>query len=433
MTKKKIVKVKKVKASSKLKETKPKKEVALHIDNVYKSFKLPTEHSNQIKQVFINWTKGIKGYRTQEVLKGVSFDVYKGDFLGIVGRNGSGKSTLLKVISGIYAPTKGSVQINGKLISFIELGVGFSPELTGRENVYLNGAMLGFTPKEIDDMYDDIVDFAELHDFMDQKLKNYSSGMQVRLAFSVAIKARGDILILDEVLAVGDEAFQKKCNDYFFETKKSGKTIVLVTHNMAAVRKFCNRAIFINNGHIEAEGDPNMVANKYSGLFRKEYIEKLKRKTGKSEEELKLYSETGVNVSQVSLKQRNAKDQWKDAKLIDFRKDYQIGVKVNSPKDFEDAKISVRLTDQAGRIINVLTTRKTGEKYTLKKGDNIVKFDVENILNEGDFTAAVYVYDKDNAELLHAPNVLKFTVAGQDVMKYSKASLAHPHYDIELA
>ncbi|QFZ10475.1 ABC transporter ATP-binding protein, partial [Streptococcus dysgalactiae] len=137
-----------------------------------------------------------------------------GDFFGIVGRNGSGKSTLLKIISKIYEPEKGTVTVDGKLVPFIELGVGFNPELTGRENVFMNGALLGFSRDEVAAMYDDIVSFAELHDFMDQKLKNYSSGMQVRLAFSIAIKAKGDILILDEVLAVGDEAFQRKCFDY---------------------------------------------------------------------------------------------------------------------------------------------------------------------------------------------------------------------------
>ena len=172
----------------------------------------------------VNRFKGIKGYKEQHVLKDISFEVEKGDFFGILGRNGSGKSTLLKIISQIYEPEHGSVTVNGKLVSFIELGVGFNPELTGRENVYLNGALLGFSREEIDEMYDDIVDFAELKEFMNQKLKNYSSGMQVRLAFSVAIKAQGDVLILDEVLAVGDEAFQHKCNDYFLDRKKSGKT-----------------------------------------------------------------------------------------------------------------------------------------------------------------------------------------------------------------
>ena len=198
------------------------------------------------------------------MLKDISFEVEKGDFFGIVGRNGSGKSTLLKIISEIYVPEKGTVTIDGKLVSFIELGVGFNPELTGRENVYMNGAMLGFSTEEIDTMYDDIVEFAELEEFMNQKLKNYSSGMQVRLAFSVAIKAQGDILILDEVLAVGDEAFQRKCNDYFMERKRSGKTTILVTHDMNAVKKYCNKAVLIEDGLIKVVGAPDDVANQYS-------------------------------------------------------------------------------------------------------------------------------------------------------------------------
>ena len=190
-------------------------DIVLSVNHVGKYFKLPTEQATGLKQAFINLTKGIKGYRMQHVLKDISFDVHRGEFFGIVGRNGGGKSTLLKIISQIYYPNTGSVEVKGKLVPFIELGVGFNPELTGRENVYLNGALLGFTRAQIDEMYDDIVEFAELEDFMDQKLKNYSSGMQVRLAFSVAIKAQGDILVLDEVLAVGDEAFQRKCDAFF--------------------------------------------------------------------------------------------------------------------------------------------------------------------------------------------------------------------------
>jgi ABC-2 type transport system ATP-binding protein len=240
------------------------KKIAVKVDHVSKFFKLPTESTQSLRTAMVNRFKGIKGYREQHVLKDISFEVKEGDFFGIVGRNGSGKSTLLKIISQIYVPEKGSVTVNGKLVSFIELGVGFNPELTGRENVYMNGAMLGFSPKEIDDMYDDIVEFAELTDFMNQKLKNYSSGMQVRLAFSVAIKAQGDILILDEVLAVGDEAFQRKCNDYFMERKKSGKTTILVTHDMSAVKKYCNKAVLIEHGLVKAFGDPSDVANQYS-------------------------------------------------------------------------------------------------------------------------------------------------------------------------
>ncbi|MBF0786589.1 MULTISPECIES: ABC transporter ATP-binding protein [unclassified Streptococcus] len=240
------------------------KNIAVKIEHVSKFFRLPTEQTYSLRTAMVNRFKGIKGYREQHVLKDISFEVYKGDFFGILGRNGSGKSTLLKIISEIYVPEKGKVTIDGKLVSFIELGVGFNPELTGRENVYMNGAMLGFTTEEVDAMYDDIVEFAELKEFMNQKLKNYSSGMQVRLAFSVAIKAQGDILILDEVLAVGDEAFQRKCNDYFQERKKSGKTTILVTHDMGAVKKYCNRAVLIENGLVKSLGNPSDVANQYS-------------------------------------------------------------------------------------------------------------------------------------------------------------------------
>ncbi|MFK4935100.1 ABC transporter ATP-binding protein [Lactococcus garvieae] len=238
--------------------------IAVKIDHVSKFFRLPTEATNSLRTLLVNRLRGIKGYKEQHVLKDISFEVEKGDFFGIVGRNGSGKSTLLKIISQIYTPEQGSVEIDGKLVSFIELGVGFNPELTGRENVYLNGAMLGFSRTEIDAMYDDIVDFAELHEFMNQKLKNYSSGMQVRLAFSVAIKAEGDILVLDEVLAVGDESFQRKCNDYFLERKAAGKTTILVTHDMGAAKKYCNKAVLIEKGLVKVSGDVDEVANQYS-------------------------------------------------------------------------------------------------------------------------------------------------------------------------
>jgi ABC-2 type transport system ATP-binding protein len=183
-----------------------------------------------------------------------------------VGRNGSGKSTLLKILSHIYVPDSGEVKVNGKLVPFIELGVGFNPELTGNENVYLNGAMLGFSNREMDEMYDDIVSFAELEPFMYQKLKNYSSGMQVRLAFSIAIRARGDILILDEVLAVGDAAFQEKCNNYF-KSLKNKQTIILVTHDMENVKRFCDRAILLEDGKIIKDGKPDEVADAYLKLF----------------------------------------------------------------------------------------------------------------------------------------------------------------------
>ncbi|HYH36291.1 MAG TPA: ABC transporter ATP-binding protein [Candidatus Saccharimonadales bacterium] len=241
-------------------------EIAIRVENVSKTFKLPHEKVTSIKSAVINFYKRKRSFEKQIALKDVSFEVKKGEFFGIVGRNGSGKSTLLKMLAGIYSPSRGSIHINGKLTPFIELGVGFNMELTGRENVFLNGALLGFSRKEMSAMYDDIVDFAELERFMDQKLKNYSSGMQVRLAFSIAIRAKSDILLIDEVLAVGDAAFQQKCYEFFADMRRTGKTIVLVTHDMNAVFRFCDKALLINDGVVMQIDEPKKVADAYLEL-----------------------------------------------------------------------------------------------------------------------------------------------------------------------
>ncbi|MCR5700021.1 MAG: ABC transporter ATP-binding protein [Candidatus Saccharibacteria bacterium] len=241
-------------------------DIAIHVAHLHKSFRLPTERSMSLKQTIFNRLRGVKGFKDQKVLSGLDFDIKKGEFVGIVGRNGSGKSTLLKTLAGIYYPEKGEIVIDGNLIPFIELGVGFNPELTGRENVYLNGALLGFSRKEMDAMYQEIWQFAELEQFQDQKLKNYSSGMQVRLAFSIAIRAKGDILLLDEVLAVGDAAFQKKCEEYF-KSLHGNQTVILVTHSMENITRFCDRAILIENGKITLDGDPKTVAKAYKNLW----------------------------------------------------------------------------------------------------------------------------------------------------------------------
>ena len=240
---------------------------AISVRNLYKSFKLPHEKQSSIKGELINFKKKHKGFEKHKVLEDINFEVKKGDFFGIVGKNGSGKSTLLKLLAGIYTPGRGSITLNGSLTPFIELGVGFNPELTGRENVFLNGALLGFNRREMLSMYDDIVDFAELERFMDQKLKNYSSGMQVRLAFSIAIKSNSSILLFDEVLAVGDTEFQQKCFNYFRKMKnESEKTIVLVTHDMSAIQKFCNRALVLDEGKVTFIGEPNEAAVIYQSI-----------------------------------------------------------------------------------------------------------------------------------------------------------------------
>jgi ABC-2 type transport system ATP-binding protein len=266
--------------------------IAVKVENVSKEFILPHEKTTSVKSGLLNaFKKNNRTSELQHVLKSISFEVERGDFLGIVGRNGSGKSTLLKIISQIYSPSKGKITINGKLIPFIELGVGFNPELSGKENVFLNGALLGFSRAEIEKKYDEIVEFAELEDFMDQKLKNYSSGMQVRLAFSVAIQAEGDILVLDEVLAVGDEAFQRKCDEYFQKIKQDKtKTVVLVTHNMESVRKYCNKAIFVKDGRVIISGNPDKVADEYM------------RENLKPEDDVKKQDDSTINKPWINAK-----------------------------------------------------------------------------------------------------------------------------------
>lgn len=248
-------------------------DVAISVEHISKTFH-EQAGSKSFKEIFVSIGHKLTGKKEKRLhrgdfiaLKDISFEVKKGEFFGIVGRNGSGKSTLLKTIAGVYTPNKGVIKINGNLTPFIELGVGFNPELSGKDNVYLNGALLGFTRKQMDTMYNDIVEFAELEEFMDMKLKNYSSGMQVRLAFSVAIRAETDILLIDEVLAVGDAAFQKKCFDYFTKLKEDNKTVIFVTHDMASVEKFCDRVLVINKSEFLSIGSPVEGAMLYKNIL----------------------------------------------------------------------------------------------------------------------------------------------------------------------
>ena len=352
--------------------------VVLSADHVSKSFKLPTEQATGLKQAVINWTKGVKGYKKQTVLKDVSFEVHQGEFFGIVGRNGGGKSTLLKLISQIYYPNDGEIRVHGKLVPFIELGVGFNPELTGRENVYLNGALLGFSREQVDAMYDDIVDFAELDEFMDQKLKNYSSGMQVRLAFSVAIKAQGDILVLDEVLAVGDEAFQRKCNDYFTESKKDPtKTVILVTHDMSAIKRYCTRAMFIQDGVVAAIGDRETVAEQYT-------LANLEAEERKQEQRRKIVSENkdeypnGLNARCPLLRTYGVSPLiLKSSDTFTFAVEYQY----DEPGDFY---LAIAMHDVRRGGITYDTGAKTIKME--KHGHQTVYFEMPlNLFNDGEF------------------------------------------------
>jgi ABC-type polysaccharide/polyol phosphate transport system ATPase subunit len=238
---------------------------AVAIDGVSKSFRIPNERVSTLKERALHPFRRT-GHQRFDALRDVSFAVERGEFFGIVGRNGSGKSTLLKCLAGIYRADAGAIYVNGRVSTFIELGVGFNPDLAARDNVLLNGVMLGLSPREARDRYDQVIEFAELREFEELKLKNYSSGMQVRLAFSVMVQVDADILLIDEVLAVGDVAFQQKCFDVFNRLRDEGKTILFVTHDMSAVKRFCHRAALLDRGEVVRIGDPDAVAAAYVNL-----------------------------------------------------------------------------------------------------------------------------------------------------------------------
>src|SRR5215217_2632855 len=236
--------------------------VVIEVRGVEKSFRIPGHRIDSLKERAAHPLTRME-YREQRALAGITFDVHEGEFFGIVGRNGSGKSSLLKILASIYGADAGRVRIAGRLAPFIELGVGFNTELTARENAVLNGLLMGLSLREARRRLAAVVEFAELEDFVDLKLKNYSSGMMVRLAFAVMVQADADIMLVDEVLAVGDAAFGQKCMDVFHEKRRAGKTIVLVSHDMAMVQSLCDRAMLIDRGEAQHIGEPEDVAMRY--------------------------------------------------------------------------------------------------------------------------------------------------------------------------
>ena len=240
------------------------------MSDVSKRFRIPLDRSTTLKYRLTHPRSSGRFY-SLFALNQVSFDVQAGEFVGIIGSNGCGKSTLLKILAGIYPPSGGSIALDGRVSPFLELGVGFNPELTARENVFVNGAILGLTRQQLRDRFDAIIDFADLRDFVDQKLKNFSSGMQVRLAFSVAIQANAQILLMDEVLAVGDARFQEKCFEVFWRYKREGKTIVLVTHDLGSVESYCDRAILLDHGHLVADGKCADVTGRYRRMVEQSF------------------------------------------------------------------------------------------------------------------------------------------------------------------
>ncbi len=287
--------------------------IAIKVENISKTFRIPHEKITSMKSAFVGAFRK-RTFEEFKALDDVSFEVKKGEFFGIIGRNGSGKSTLLKILAGIYKADRGNIHINGLISPFLELGIGFNSELSGRDNIYLNATVLGLSKKQIDKKFDEIVAFSGLERFIDQKLKNYSSGMQVRLAFSVAIHAHRDILLMDEVLAVGDMNFQQKCLEELTKLKTENRTIILVSHSMKSIEDYCSRAMYLKDGKIESIGEAIKIVNDYNlnniSYFEKSsQIEEKKEREGgesnmmkkreKSGEGVQIHKETRKKIAEV--------------------------------------------------------------------------------------------------------------------------------------
>jgi len=393
------------------------KEIAISVSDVSKTFRLPKERQTTLKGSLVNFAKREKGYDQQEVLRDISFDIYKGEFFGIVGRNGSGKSTLLKLLAGIYNPDKGAIKINGRLTPFIELGVGFNPELTGRENVFLNGALLGFNRKEMRAMYDDIVEFADIGRFMDQKLKNYSSGMQVRLAFSIAIRAESDILLIDEVLAVGDLLFQQKCFETFKEIKRRGRTVVFVSHDLGAVEAFCDRALLISNGDMKEIGPTRKIIQSYSSLLsdiEAKEEERLEKKHGRKRKEGVVHSGGGKDI--VSIEDAEIVDS-KGKKLlhIDEGKPFTVRIHYRASRDVFRPVVGIGLMDEDNiSIVGPNTQESDFVSKTLKGEGYIEATFTNNVLAPGTYNLRAAIFDASGVVPYDfAENLLKIKVSGK--------------------
>lgn len=367
--------------------------VAISVNNLSKTFRLPHEKQSSLKGVFLSAFRP-KGYELQKALNDVSFDIKEGEFFGIVGRNGSGKSTLLKLMAGVYAPSKGHIKVKGKLVPFIELGVGFNPELTGRENVYLNGALLGINRKKMDVLYDDIVEFAELERFMDQKLNNYSSGMQVRLAFSIAIRAEGDILLLDEVLAVGDTIFQQKCFNYFHQLKKNNKTVILVSHDQNALRQFCTSGILIEGGQLVSRGPIDKIIDNYVDIVsQKEQSNTTQQRTYKSN-----HHGTGKVVIE-HIKLLNSKAVKKNV-FTEANEKITVEITCKATQRVQTPIYGITIRDASGSKLfgsnNLWTSQRSND---LNKGDTqTVRWVLPNIFNTGEYYISPAVADYTGRE-----------------------------------
>jgi ABC-type polysaccharide/polyol phosphate transport system ATPase subunit len=393
----------------------PATATAIEARGLEKAFRIPTHRVDSFKERIVRpFAK--RDFRELRALDGVSFEIGKGEFFGIVGRNGSGKSTLLKLLASIYRADAGTIRMAGRLAPFIELGVGFNVELTARENVVLNGVMMGLTPQETRERLDSVIKFAELGEFVDLKLKNYSSGMLVRLAFSLMMEVDADILLIDEVLAVGDAAFQQKCADAFHEMKTAGKTIVLVTHEMATVEEYCHRAMLIDGGKIRHIGDPAEVGRRYVRL------------------NFERGSDTGAGPTSEGSDEVRLLDAWVEdaagARLttVEHGTEIRLRVELEVTRDISGVGVGFILANADGVGVFQFGTEAVtaGSSHELAAGKRIrISAEIDNLLSPGRYFVHCGVNRVSGGVALHVNNAVDFVVFGGDPDLSGVVALPH--------
>jgi len=356
------------------------------VEGVSKTFRVPRQHVMTFKE------RALHPFRRVEVndlhaLRDVSFQIEKGEFFGIVGRNGSGKSTMLKCLAGIYAADSGRMRVAGRLVPFIELGVGFNQEMSALDNVVINGVMMGMSPGEARARFPAVIEFAELEDYLDLKLKNYSSGMQVRLAFSLMIQADADVLLIDEVLAVGDAAFQQKCFDVFHDLRDRGKTVILVTHDMAMVERFCARALLLEDGRLVEVGDPQSVARRYLELNFAE--ESGAPGTGGRGGDVS----SGVTIGEVWVEDAGGE------RVTSVGQGDRLVIRawLEAQRRIEDPEVGVTLHDTDNVVVFGTTTRELGrEERPLEAGERVeLRLELRNDFRSGRYFVDCGVHEKE--------------------------------------
>ncbi len=378
--------------------------VMIEVKNIWKKFKLYKKPSDRLKEIIFRK----KYHTTYEALKGISFKIKKGEVLGIIGPNGAGKSTLLKILTGILIADRGEIRIGGRITALLELGTGFNAELTGLENIYLNGTLLGMSKNEIDKKLEQIINFSELGDFIYEPLKTYSSGMIMRLAFSIAMHADPDCFIVDEALAVGDAHFQQKCIKKIKEFKDQGGSIIFVSHDMNAVRILCDRVILLNRGSIIDEGDPEKVTNSYNLL-----LAKLNDQDNKIilKNENRSYGTFSARIEEVNIKGKVS-----NTDIISSGEECILEIKIKSFENIDDATVGFLIRDRFGQDIFGINTELLNEKINLEKGHIYrLRFVFPLNIAPGKYTitAAIHRGKIHSEECYHwIDNIKQFQVAG---------------------